>query len=119
MLFFLLGLAIVLHLQVAIVLKIMLVFAWAGDVLLGFRRQARGEARVHRLHFDFQGRMTSHDAVGKVEETQILAGSMVLAHWACLRLGFDDGLHYVELMLRADCSPTDWRRLHLIWRQAL
>lgn len=118
-LFLLLGLAIIFHLQAAVVVKFLLALLWSGDTVLEIRRQLRGHARVRRLRLDPQGRMTTHNAVGKTEETQILKGSIVVRHWACLRLGFDDGLHYVELLSRTDCPPGDWRRLQLVWRQAL
>jgi hypothetical protein len=63
--------------------------------------------------------MVSYGSTGKSEEIQIGRGSVVLRHWAWLRLSFDDGLHYVEFVMRRDCTPTLWRRLHLIWRHAL
>jgi len=118
-LFLLTGLAIIFHLPVAIAVKSVLASLWIGDTLLELKRQVRGNLRVCLLRLDTQGHMVSYDSTEKSEEIQILKGSVVFPGWAWLRLGFDDGLYYVEFLLKTDYGPTVWRRLHLIWRQAL
>ena len=118
-LFLLTGLAIIFHLPVAIAVKSVLASLWIGDTLLELKRQVRGNLRVCLLRLDTQGHMVSYDSTEKSEEIQIGRGSVVLRHWAWLRLSFDDGLHYVEFVMRRDYTPTLWRRLQLIWRQAL
>ncbi len=111
----LLGIVIVGHLHTAIEIRVILGAAWTADTLRELRRQMRGFARVHGMALDPQGRMIGHDALGKAQDIQILKGSVVLRRWAWLRLGFDDGLYYVEFIRRRDCRSATWRRLHLIW----
>ena len=45
-LFLLVGLAIILHLQVAIIVKVILALAWTADCVWGLTRQGDGNARV-------------------------------------------------------------------------
>ena len=115
----LLGLAIIGHLHAPIEMKVVLGGAWIADTLLELKRQARGHIRIRRLMLDPQGNMVGHDSFGKELKIQILKGSVVLRHWAWLRLGFADGSYYVEFIRRRDCRLATWRRLQLIWRHAV
>ena len=117
-LFLLIGLAIILHLPVGGVARAILALAWIADSLRDLGRQARCHARVRRLMLDSHGSACSQDCRGKQYKTQILKGSVVVRHWAWLRLGFDDGLHYVEWFSSRHCSPQTWRRLQMMWRHA-
>jgi hypothetical protein len=118
-LFLLVGLAIILHLQVAIIVKVILALAWTADCVWGLARQGHGNARVRRILINVRGTVEVLDAYGKSHELQLLKGSAVLKHCAWLRLRFADGLHYVELISRFDCPESTWRRLQLIWRHAV
>ncbi len=115
----LLGLAIIGHWHAPLEVTVVIAFAWIVDTLRELRRQARGHTRVRHLKLDSQGKMIGHDSFGKEHKIQILKGSVVLRHWAWLRLGFDDGSYYVEFIRRRDCRSATWRRLHLIWRHAV
>ena len=118
-LFLLAGLAIILHLQVAIIMKVILAVAWTADCMRGLARQGKGNARVRRLLINVHGAVEGRDFRGKSHELQLLKGSAVLQHCAWLRLRFADGLHYVELVSSFDCPESTWRRLQLIWRHAV
>ncbi len=113
------GLAIIGHLHAPVEVTVVIAFAWIVDTLRELRRQACGHTRVRHLKLDPQGKMIGHDSFGKEEKIQILKGSVVLRHWAWLRLGFDDGAYYVEFIRRRDCRSATWRRLHLLWRHAV
>jgi hypothetical protein len=118
-LFLLLGLAIILHLKVAIIVKIILAVAWTTDCVWGLTRQGGGNARVRRILINVRGTVEGLDSSGKLHELQLLKGSAVLRHCGWLRLRFADGLHYVELISSFDCPKSTWRRLQLIWRHAV
>lgn len=115
----LLGLAVIGHLHAPVEVIVVIGVAWIADTLRELSRQASGHIRIRRLQLDPQGKMIGHDSFGKEYKLQILKGSVVLHHWAWLRLGFDDGLYYVEFIRRRDCRAPTWRRLHLIWRHAV
>ena len=118
-LFLLVGLAIILHLQVAIIVKVILALAWTADCVWGLTRQGDGNARVRRILINVCGTVEGLDSRGKSHELQLLKGSAVLKHCGWLRLRFADGLHYVELISSSDCPESTWRRLQLIWRHAV
>jgi len=113
------GIAIILQLHAVIWVKILLFVAWIADTVRELTSQARGYARVQRLLVEPGGDTFGYDRFGKKHEIHLLKGSVVLRHWSWLRLGFDDGLHYVELFMRRDSPAPTWRRLQLIWRHAL
>jgi hypothetical protein len=81
-------------------------------------RQSLAASRVLSLQFDSDGDIRGHGRHGSSETLQILAGSMLCARIAWLRLGFDDGSRYGELLLGHHRNP-DWRRLQILWRHAL
>lgn len=118
-LFLVAGLGITVQLPIDQTLKINLAAIWLADTLRELARQWRGQARVRCLMLDASGRVAGRSISGKDKELQILKGSVVLHRWAWLRLGFDDGLHYVEWLFKADYAPESWRRLQLLWRHAL
>ena len=118
-LFLVAGLGITAQLPIDRSLKIILAALWLADTLRELARQSCGQTRVRCLMVDASGRVAGRSILGKDKELQILKGSVLLHRWAWLRLGFDDGLHYVEWLFKADYPPESWRRLQLLWRQAL
>ncbi len=118
-LFLLAGLGITAQLPIDRTLKIILAAIWLADTLWELAPQSRGHSRVRCLVLDSTGRVAARSKSGEDEELQMLKGSVLLRRWAWLRLGFDDGLHYVEWLFQADFPPETWRRLQLLWRQAL
>lgn len=78
-----------------------IVVAWADCQSL--RISAEGEVRV-------LGRN------GEWVRARLLSGSLLLRHWAWIRIHREDGPVGAEL-LRGSCREgDDWRRLQVIWR---
>lgn len=94
-----------------------LLLAWSAASLLELRAARKCEARIERFRLYADGRLegVSHD--GTIQALELLSGSMVLSHFAWLRVRFTDGTRYGELLLAACGRADDWRRLRLIWRQ--
>jgi hypothetical protein len=111
------GCAILLHLRVFAPLRALLVIAWVCLSVRELAAWTTTASRVRTLGIDGNGQVYGCDRNGRRFDLRLLAGSVVGARVAWLRLGFEDGRHYGEL-LRGDCDDPDWRRLQVFWAQS-
>lgn len=112
----LLGSALLLGLPVAAPWRALLLAGWLAVSVRELRTWRRAARRIDRLQIGADGLVTGHDDSGAVLSLELLPGTIVGARAAWLRLGFDDGDHYGELLLGNPVDP-DWRRLQLHWQQ--
>ena len=91
-----------------------LLWLWRGA--LEFRHQRCGMRRLERIRLN-PGSLQALAGSGEPQALELLPGSVVLSRIAWLRLRFEDGLEYGELLSGDARSEEDWRRLQLIWRQ--
>jgi hypothetical protein len=111
------GTLLVLGLPLRPELVLVLVFLWLVRCLFEIRLQARGASRIDRIRIYPTGSIEGLSRTGTVESLSLLSGSVVVSRVAWLRLGFEDGLQYGELLTGNPCRDEQWRRLQLIWRQ--
>ncbi len=110
------GLAIILTLPLAPLLRILLAGAWLAENIRECRRQVRGAARVGRITLDARGNIAGTTPDGRALSLTLLSGSVVLSRLAFLRVQFADGSDYVELLRGDPAADLEWQRLQLIWR---
>jgi hypothetical protein len=112
------GVILVLQLPVGPWLRALIVVIWIADVCRQMARLCAGMARVTRLSLDSSGRIIAAGPDGDLQKLTLLAGSVVTARLAWLRLRFPDDSVYAELLCGdAGCDPH-WHRLQLIWQQS-
>lgn len=98
-------------------LNVVLVCLWLVRCLLEIRSQAKAASRIDRIRIYPTGSLEGLSRTGTVESLTLLSGSVVMSRVAWLRLEFDDGLRYGELLTGNPRRDEQWRRLQLIWRQ--
>ena len=109
------GSAMIVALPVSAVLRSLLLVAWVVECTREWRALLRGGRRIRALRLDCEGRVTGVGADGRHEPLELLAGSMVLARFAWLRLRFTDGSRHGELIAGDAGTDPAWHRLQLIW----
>lgn len=110
------GIAIIAHLELSVLVRILLATLWLGEVGLALGRLASAQARVRRLTMTADGRCLARDKSGNNQPLQLLKHSVLTRNLAWLRFRFADGPVYAELFLRQQVDADAWRRLHVIWR---
>lgn len=111
------GVALALHLQAPLMLRLALLAAWLGHSLRELYRQSAGMRRVRRLRLWSTGEAVAIAPDGSVVTLEHASGSVVLPALAWLRFRFPDGLYYGELLRCNAGGERDWHRLQLLWRQ--
>ncbi|HEX2140288.1 MAG TPA: hypothetical protein VHG33_11315 [Woeseiaceae bacterium] len=77
----------------------------------------RGMSRICRIRICADGSVVGVDRTGATLALRLLPGTVVLDRFGWLRLRFDDGLRYGELLAGNAAENEQWRRLLVIWRQ--
>lgn len=111
------GVAILLHLGLPVYLRLPALLGWCWHSVRELARQARAAGRVRRLRVCADGSIVAHGRGGSARPVTVLSGSLVGERLAWLRLGFDDGTHYGELLAGDPRDDRAWHRLQLIWQQ--
>lgn len=93
-----------------------LALPWIGGCLLDAVRLRRGAARIDRIVISAGGDVRGVRGDTPAHTLELLPGSVVGERWGWLRLRFEDGLRYGELVRRDAAGPEAWRRLRVIWR---
>ena len=112
------GIALVMHMPLGILLRLALVVAMLVGGGAELWALSRGSARVTRIGLNQLGEVWVVDAVGQRRPVTLLRGSMVLARYAWLRIRFDDGRKYAELVSGNAVEDKQWHRFQLVWKQA-
>ena len=110
------GLAIILTLPLAPLLRVLLACTWLAENTRECRRQIRGAARIGRITLNAHGNIAGTAPDGRPLSLMLLSGSVVLSRLAFLRVQFADGSDYVELLRGDPAADIEWQRLQLIWR---
>ncbi|HLU07825.1 MAG TPA: hypothetical protein VKZ91_14800 [Woeseiaceae bacterium] len=113
----LIGIALIGDMPLRPSLKALFALLWMWRGLLELASLFRGMSRTRRLRIRSTGAAEALSNGGRVRPLELLAGSVILSRVAWLRLRFDDGLQYGELVFTSGRRNDDWRRLMLIWRQ--
>lgn len=77
----------------------------------------RGMSRIYRIRICCDGSVLGVDRAGATLPLGLLPGTVVLDRFGWLRLTFEDGLRYGELLTGDAAENEQWRRLLVIWRQ--
>ena len=77
----------------------------------------RGMSRIYRIRICSDGSVLGMDRAGATLPLGLLPGTVVLDRFGWLRLRFEDGLRYGELLTGNAAQNEQWRRLLVIWRQ--
>lgn len=110
------GAALILSLPVVHPLKASFCLLWLLAGALELQRFRRGMARIYRISIQSDGSVEAVDGSEAKHRLQLLPGTVVLERVAWLRLRFEDGLRYGELMAGNAAENQHWRRLLVIWR---
>lgn len=110
------GTAMLAHLPLAPGLRAVAVAAWLAAGVRELACWTRGAARVRALGIDADGFLYALGPGGRRRELELLPGSLVGERLAWLRVRFDDGSRYGEL-LSGRPEEAAWRRLKVCWRR--
>lgn len=111
------GLLLISTLPVAAPMKAAVGLLWllAGAAeIAAFRR---GMSRICRIRICCDGSVLGVDRAGATQSLRLLPGTVVLDRFGWLRLRFDDGLRYGEMLAGNAAENEQWRRLLVIWQQ--
>jgi hypothetical protein len=111
------GSLLVASLPVAVPVKAAVGLLWflAGAAEVNALR--RGMSRIYRIRICGDGSVLGVDRAGATLPLGLLPGTVVLDRCGWLRLRFEDGLRYGELLRGNAAENEQWRRLLVIWRQ--
>lgn len=111
----LIGAALLMHLPVGALLRMLLVGMWTGGGVMEIGRITRGVRRTRMILLTTEGAAII-DGQGRRQPAWIMSGTVVLPRLAWLRLKLADGLVYGELIRGNAASCRQWRRLQILWR---
>jgi hypothetical protein len=112
------GIVLAMRLPAPVPARIFLVLAWACVSVYEIGRTTQGVRRTKTILLAPDEAVVL-DRAGRSERVRIMSGSVVLPGVAWLRLGFDDGLTYGELLRGNAARCPHWRHLQILWRQGL
>ena len=112
------GIALVIHMPLGILPRLAFVMALLVGGGAELWALSRGSARVARIGLNQLGDVWVIDAVGQKRPVRLLRGSMVLSRHAWLRIRFENGRKYAELVSGNAVQDEQWHRFQLIWKQA-
>lgn len=107
------GTVIALHTELPPLLRAALVAAWLVHAGASLLRQAAGCNRVRRIVISNGGSVHCRGRDGPFP-ARLLAGSVVLARFAWLRLELPGGDVYGEWLSETCCGEHAWRRLRVL-----
>lgn len=110
------GLVLILLMPLAPLWRLLLAVAWVGESCRELRSLVQGAARLTRIRLDADGNVSGRKPDGQYEVLTLLTGSIVLSRVGWLRLGFQGGRRYGELLCGDPARDLQWQRLQLIWR---
>lgn len=113
----LLGCLLIVAIPVSTIARIALMTLWTTSSFLELRGLRRGMSRICRIRIQPDGRVEAVDRAGDRQPLEVLAGSVVLARMAWLRVRFADGQGHGEWLSRGRAGAGQWRYFQLIWRQ--
>ena len=104
-------------LPIAVFWRVVIAVTWLAVNGRKMSLIARGHKRCRCIRIMERCQIAVMSPHGTWSPATLAAGSIVLSHYAWLRIELDDGLRYGEL-LRGCCRENQqWRRLQVIWRQ--
>src|SRR5690606_9307576 len=93
-----------------------LALVWTGGCGLEALRFRRAAACIDRILISADGAARGRRNGAPGQSLGLLPGSVVGERWGGVRLRFEDGRSYGELVRRDGANPEAWRRLQVIWR---
>lgn len=89
---------------------------WNGWEL---RRQQQGADTVERIRLAADGTVTVYGRGGRTMPATLAAGSLVLEHWAWLRLDVPGVGRHGEPLRRSRVGEAGWHRFRLVFAQRM
>ena len=112
------GFMLIIHIALAVVPRAILLAAWLVSCWLEFCAMADGSRRVTLIRVSNLGEVWVAAGNGDLEPVKLLPGSVVLERFAWLRIRFEDGGNYAELLAGNAVKDRQWHRFQLIWQQS-
>ena len=111
------GFALIIHMPLGAISRLVLLTFWLAHSCFELWDLARTSARVTRIGISQLGEAWVVDSVGQQIPVALLRGSMVVARFAWIRIRFEDGRKYTELVGGNTVKDRQWHRFQLIWKQ--
>ena len=111
------GFALIIHMPLSAISRLVLLAIWLAHGGFELWGLARTSARVSRIGINQLGEVWVVDSAGQRLPVALLRGSMVLGRFAWIRIRFEDGRKYTELVSGNAVKDRQWHRFQLIWKQ--
>jgi hypothetical protein len=112
------GFALIIHMPLNAITRVALVVTWLANSSVELWILARTSRRIARIGISQLGDVWVRDPAGQRVPVVLLAGSVVLARFAWIRVRFEDGRKYAELVSGNAVKDRQWHRFQLIWKQS-
>ena len=97
-------------------LRGILLAMWTFESLRELRNYASGLRQIRGFRLSASGRIRVLTATGNVMAVELETGTMVLRHFAWIRVRFADGRRHGELLAACRADSRSWHRLQLVFR---
>ena len=114
----LVGVVLILQMPVNPIFRLAMTMLWLAYNKYELCDVTRRSANVARIEINQHGKLWVTDPAGQRRPAELLRGSVVLARYAWIRIRFEDGRKYGELMSGNAVENKQWHRFQLIWKQA-
>ena len=112
------GFALIVHMPLYAMTRLALVVIWLANCSFELWNLASTSRRIARIGISQLGDVWVRDPAGQRVPVVLLAGSVVLARFAWIRVRFEDGRKYAELVRGDALKDRQWHRFQLIWKQS-
>ncbi len=112
------GFSLIMHMPTSVLLRLTLAVIWLSWCSIETGVLARAWAGVSRIGINQLGEVWVTDIAGQRLPVSLLRGSIVTRRFAWLRLCFEDGRIYAELVSGNAVEDRQWHRFQLIWKQS-
>ena len=112
------GFALIIHMPLGAISRWILATGWLAHSSVELWRRSRASARVHSIGISQLGGVWVEDRYGDRAPAVLLRGTIVIARLAWIRIRFEDGREYAELVSANVVKDRQWHRFQLIWKQA-
>jgi len=112
------GFALIIRMPLNAISRVVLVTFWLANCSFELWVLARTSTRVARIGISQLGEIWVSDPAGQRVPVELLSGSVVVARFAWIRIRFNDGRKYAELVSGNAVKDRQWHRFQLIWKQS-
>ncbi len=110
------GFALIIHMPLNAVMRMVLAVSWIMYCGLELHTRSNAASRVARIGINTRGEIWITGRAGQAVPVELLAGTVVIERLAWLRIRFEDGRKYGELLSGNNLRDIQWHRFQLIWQ---